>query len=128
MYSTVIKLKRSLGDKAELILSGISDNVLCHIITDSSCIIDSYLKTITMTPFDESNAILNNICISLSKVEIYRRFARNDIPKDISDQESKAYETLEKIQKKNILIETPETHINDLQYTCESRVFDTKLG
>jgi phage gp36-like protein len=126
MYTSIIKLKRSLGDKADLILSGVKDRHLREIIKNSTHIIYSYIKTIAKLPIEQSNAILDQICVSLSKAEIYRRFASNDIPKDTSDQETKAYNTLEKIQQKKVII-TLSTENTDTKFTAKKQIFNTYL-
>ena len=127
MYSSSKKLIRSLGDKADLILSGVNKCHLREILSDSSAIIDSYLCTITSLPLQKQNALLDSVCIALSKAEIYRRYASNDIPKDVSEQESKAYDTLEKIQQKKIFVVADEAN-SDSKYRVSRQYFDTDLS
>jgi len=119
MYSSIIKLKKALGDKAELLLNGIEDSELTDILTDSSNVIDSYIKTVIPLPLNEANAMLDQICLSLAKAEIYRRFASNDLPKDVSEQESKAYKDLEKIQQKKIIVVAQDNPENDTNFTAK---------
>lgn len=127
MYSQISRLKQALGDKSDLLLSGVEDSDLTQIMTDCSDLIDGYLKTVVKLPLTESNAILDQLCIKLSKAEIYRRYASNDIPKDISAQEESAYKTLEKIQQKRIVIVVDPTQKQDANFSVKSTVFNTTL-
>jgi len=127
MYTTIEKLKRSIGDKAELILRKTTDSHLTEILDDISKIIDSYIKTVIKLPISDENAIIDQVCICLAKAEIYRRFAANDLPKDVSEQENKAYATLEKIQQKKIVIVATEEQQADIKFIAKKQVFDTCL-
>ena len=70
-----------------------------------------------------NNAILQNICLALSKAEIYRRYASNDIPADVAKQEEKAYKDLEKIQHRQLKIDNGGTTIGDGKFEVKQRVF-----
>jgi len=107
MYGTLVTLKASFGDIEDLILGTITDESLTALLTECSAIIDGYISVVVDLPLESSSAILNNLCISLARAEIYRRYARNDIPENIIKQEANAYKTLEKIQTKKILLVAP---------------------
>ncbi|HOE90384.1 MAG: phage protein Gp36 family protein [Candidatus Ratteibacteria bacterium] len=104
IYTTISKIKDSLGDKKDMIIADIDDNRLADIIADQSAYIDGYLRIRYDLPIDENNPILERICLLLSKTEIYRLFAANDIPETVKEQEIQARKELEKIQKGEIII------------------------
>ncbi len=114
MYSTLEKLKETFGTIESLILQEVEDAELTAIMTDTSEIMDSYLKTVLTLPLTEENALINSICLRISKTECYRRFARNDLPEDVREQNKRAFKDLEKIQQKKIIIQTTEenTEVN----------------
>jgi len=136
-YTTLQKLKRSFGDKAEIMLSDIKDSHITEIIKDSSRIIDGYIgivyntnskandtATIYGCPTIRNNAILDQVCIALARAEIYRRYAHNDIPAAFADAEKQAYSTLEKIQNKKIKLEADsEQPSADSRQQSAKRVF-----
>jgi len=125
-YTTTTKLKRSFGDKAELILEDVKDAHLSEIIKNTSLIIDGYIGIVYSDV--KPNAILDQCCINIAKAEIYRRFASNDIPRAVADAERAAYETLEKVQQKKIVLQAAgvrgqEAVDADARMTSAPRVF-----
>jgi len=121
-YTTLQKLKRSFGDKAEIMLGDIKDSHITEIIKDSSRIIDGYIGIVYTSV--QPNAILDQVCIALSRAEIYRRYAHNDIPAAFADAEKQAYSTLEKIQNKKIKLQAdPSDSDADSKISTTERVF-----
>ena len=144
MYSSVSKVKKSLGDKGSLLLSGVSSKQLTEILANSTDIINSYIGVVygvcppSVPQKSQSeicatgganvggNALLEHICISLCKAELYRRYASNDIPSDVVKQEEKAYKDLEKIQRRELVIESGQT-ASVSNFSVSDRVFNRRV-
>ncbi len=104
MYGTLDNLKDSFGSKKDILLQDITDTQLTMLLEDQSSYIDSFLQIRYELPLSGSNAMINRLCIILSKAECYRLFASNDIPEAVKEQEKQALKDLVKIQKGEILI------------------------
>jgi phage gp36-like protein len=114
MYGTIENLKDSFGSKKDLLLQDITDEQLTMMLEDQSSYIDSFLQVRYQLPLPGSNAIINRLCIILSKAECYRLFASNDIPEAVKEQEKQALKDLVKIQKGQILIMKEDTLEDDI--------------
>lgn len=104
MYGTIENLKDSFGSKKDLLLQDITEEQLIMMLEDQSSYIDSFLQVRYELPLPGTNAMINRLCIILSKAECYRLFASNDIPEAVKEQEKQALKDLVKIQKGEILI------------------------
>jgi len=122
MYTTLEKLKNSLGDAADLLLQDVNDTRILEIIEECSSIIDAYLMVVYPVPFAK-NAILESICNKLCKTECYRLFARNDLPDAIKNDEIQAFKNLVKIQNKQLLLEVQTTENQDIKHSCKPQFF-----
>ncbi len=104
MYGNIDQLKSSFGSKQDLLLQGVTDQELTEILQSQSDYIDGFLQVRYNLPLENSNPIINKICIDLSKAETYRMYASNDLPDAIKSQEKQALKDLLSIQKGNLLI------------------------
>lgn len=113
MYASTSQLRTSFGSMENLLLADTSLASLEALLTECSDIIDGYIRVVVDLPLSGGSAILDNVCISLARAEIYRRYARNDIPENVEKKEAQAYKTLEKIQTKKILLTQPDEEATD---------------
>ncbi len=104
MYGTIENLKDSFGSKKELLLQDVTDEQLTSIMENQSSYIDAFLLVRYDLPLPAANAMIDKICLIMSKAESYRLFAGNDIPEAVKEQEKQALKDLIKIQKGEILI------------------------
>ena len=115
MYSSIQDIREDLTEKVVAQLSNddnpnqINDEIVNKYISESTQLIDGFIRSRYGLPLEKEHSILKKICIDIVKYELYKR--RGKVFDNIQNLYKDGISTLEKIQKGMITLNegTPET-------------------
>lgn len=100
--------------------------VLEEIITAAGELIDAMIKPKVDPTTVTGNAILKNICLALSKYEVFNRFARDMVPETVANDQKAAMAQLRDIQLGKLEVMADDAAVAEEQSEWEGR--DQQLG
>ncbi len=105
----------------------VSEDIVNQFITDSSAIIDSYLRGRYTLPLNNTHTILKKICIDIIKYELYKR--RNIVNESVNIIYKDAIATLDKLQKGIVVLNESTTTDKPSFYlgTTHTNIFSDDL-
>lgn len=109
MYCTAQDIVEDLTEKVVAQLSNDSDpnqvnqEIVNKYITDSSQLIDGFLRSRYVLPLSNVHAVIKKVCIDIVKYELYKR--RGKVFESIQDLYDDSISTLQKIQKGMITLD-----------------------
>lgn len=109
MYCDVQDIKDDLTEKVVAQLSNdenpneVNEEIVSKYISESTQLIDGFLRSRYGLPFEKEHSIIKKICIDIVKYELYKR--RGKVFDNIQNLYKDGISTLEKIQKGMIVLD-----------------------
>ncbi len=109
MYCSIQDIKDDLTEKVVAQLSNdenpneVNEEIVSKYISESTQLIDGFLRSRYNLPLDKEHAILKKACIDIVKYELYKR--RGKVFESIQNLYVDSISTLEKIQKGMITLD-----------------------
>jgi len=134
MYCSIQNIKEDMTEKVVAQLSNdenpnlVNEEIVSKYISESSQLIEGFLRSRYELPLSNEHAILKKVCIDIVKYELYKR--RGKVFDNIQNLYKDGIATLEKIQKGMITLNegTAETRPGFFLVSERKPVFDkTKL-
>lgn len=140
MYSTVSDIKRSLGQHAELLLTGLvipakpgqlaDETVLLDLIQDASDFIDGMIVQAVTVPVSPTPKLLASICAFICVKKIWALKNTKDIPAHVQKDYDNAIKLLQSIASGKLKLSAVDPNAEsfyDLKFTTKARIFGTDL-